>query len=277
MVSELSAGREPVLAQSLDGDDTRAAVLDKGGKILAGDFYDSGMFRGAKKLIGEMLPGQPIVVLSKDKRKFLLERQSAENHLGFWKEALAGQEEAWGAWLLTMTISSGMELKVVRHILAAQAPWTTPALPEGASEWSLTPLNAGLGRLIVFGDDDVALETAALGGRIGLKVTLVTIKARNSDAKSFQNVGTFKIESIEKWKDLTGESFPDLGIKTGVFVLVTVKDNHTFLSDLEEVQLGWFGLAGDAAPPGSNPGVFPAAQSPAQKALGIITEMLGNG
>jgi hypothetical protein len=175
-----------------------------------------------------------------------------------------------------MTILSGRELKVVRHILAAQGPWTTPVLPEDASEWSLMPLNAGLGRLIVFGDDDVALETAALGGRIGLKVTLVTIKARNSDAKSVQNVGAFKIESLDKWGDLSSEAFPDLGIKTGVFVLVTAKDNNTFLSDLEKIQLGWFGLAGDAAPPGTNLGIFPAAQSPAQKALGIITEMLGN-
>jgi hypothetical protein len=275
-VNELNRGKEPVLAQSLNNGEIGAAVLDEKGKVLAGDIGGTGVFRGAKKLIESMIPGQPLVAVSADKRRFLLDKQVGEKDLNFWKEALTGREEAWGAWLLTMTFTADDSLRVVRHLLAAHGPWTTPELPPDAGEWSLMPLNAALGRLFVFGDDEVAFETAALGGRIGLKVTLVTPKGRDVRARSLQNVGSFKIESVDKWKLLDSGSFERLGLKTGVFVLVTTKDNSTFLADMEKLELGWFGLAGEAAPPGTKSGIFPQAQSPAQKALGIITEMLGN-
>jgi hypothetical protein len=278
LVSELDLGKQPVLAQTLNGTETRAAILDQSGKVMAGDFHGTGVFKGAKKLIGDMLPGKPLVAVSADKKRFLLEKQSGEESLLFWKEALEGQEESWAAWLLTMIFSNnGKDLKVVRHILAAQGPWTTPRLPDGVEEWSLMPLNAGLGRLYIFGDDDIALETAALGGRIGLKVTLVTLKTRQAEAESFQNVGSFNVISFARFTDLNSDAFALLGLKTGVFVLVTTKDNAGFMEELEKIKLGWMGLAGDALPIGSNPvKIFPVAQTSAQMALGLITEMLGS-
>ncbi|MDR1166313.1 MAG: hypothetical protein LBO66_10715 [Deltaproteobacteria bacterium] len=276
LVSELSEGAEPVLAQSLSGRDARAAVLDSSGKVLAGDFQGSSLFRGAQKVIGEMLPGKPLVAVAGDKRRFLLERQAGEVSLNFWKEALEGQEDAWASWLLTLAEPNGKSLKVTRHVLAAQGPWTTPRLPADSANWTLTPLNAGLGRLFVFGDDELALESAALGGRVGLKVTLVTIKPRDVEAESIQNVGSFKVISFPSWADLNADACALLGLRTGVYVLVTLEDNAPLMAEIAKVAVGWLGLAGAAAPPDAQPGLFPTALTPAQKALGLITEMLGN-
>jgi hypothetical protein len=278
LVSELSQGGEPVLAQTLNGRDPRAAVLDRSGTVLAGDWRGSGIFKGARKFIGEMLPGEPLVAVAGDGRRFLLEKQAGPGALGFWQEALESQEEAWAAWLLTLALSGGEgDLKVSRHILAARGPWTLPRLPsgEGEAEWTLLPLNAGLGRLFVFGDDELAFEAAALGGRIGLKVTLVTVKPREAEAEGFQSVGAFNVISFPDWKSLDPASVSMLGLKTGVLVLVTASESGAFLPEISKVEAGWLGLAGAAAPPGSEPGLFPAALTPAQKALGLITEMLG--
>jgi hypothetical protein len=273
LVDELNAGREPVLAQTLNGE-SRAAVLDPEGAVLAGDYRGSGMFRGAKKLIEEMPAGRPLVAVSAEKKRFLLEKQAGKGSLAFWRLALEGQEKSWAAWLLTIAESSGKNLKVTRHVLSANGPWTTPRLPKEAEDWSLLPLNAGLGRLFVFGDDDLALESAALGGRIGLKVTLVTLKPRASEAEYFQQFGPFGVVSINKWSELTPERFAALGLKTGVYALVTSPQAAAVIPEIEKVQAGWLGLAGAAAPPGSEPGLFPAAITPAQKALGLITQML---
>ncbi|MDR1040742.1 MAG: hypothetical protein LBR80_11380 [Deltaproteobacteria bacterium] len=276
LVSELSSGGEPVLAQTLNGRDVRAAVLDGAGTVLAGDWRGTGIFRGAKKFIGEMLPGEPLVAVAADGKRFLLEKQAGPGALAFWQEALEGQEEAWAAWLLTIASSKGEgDLSVARHILAARGPWTVPRLPEAEGDWSLLPLNAGLGRLFVFGDDDLAFEAAALGGRIGLKVTLVTVKPRQAEAEGFQSVGAFNVISFPDWGRLDPEAFAMLGLRTGVMILVTSADNARFMPEISKVESGWLGLAGAAAPPGSEPGLFPAALTPAQRALGLITEMLG--
>ncbi|MDR2340377.1 MAG: hypothetical protein LBF40_09665 [Deltaproteobacteria bacterium] len=273
LVRELEAGREPVLAQTLNGE-SRAAILDPGGAVLAGDWRGSGMFRGAKGLIGEMVPAKPLIAVSAEKKRFLLEKQAGKWALGFWGEALEGQERAWAAWLLTIARSSGKNLKVTRHVLSALGPWTTPRLPRTEDDWSLLPLNAGLGRFFVFGDDDLALESAALGGRIGLKATLVTLKPKAPEADSFRSVGDFDVVALDRWQDLTPERLGSLGLRTGVYVLVTTKDSQAFLSELERIQVGWLGLAGAAAPHGNEPGLFPAALTPAQKAVGLITQML---
>ncbi|MDR2406005.1 MAG: hypothetical protein LBE27_06510 [Deltaproteobacteria bacterium] len=273
LVQELTGGREPVLAQTLNGE-SKATLLDPEGNVLAGDYSGSGMFLGAKKLIEEMSAGKPLVAVSADKKRFLLEKQSGEGSLSFWKLALEGQEKAWAAWLLTIVDINGKNLKVKRHVLSAQGPWTTPRLPNEVDDWSLLPLNAGLGRFFVFGHDDLALESAALGGRIGLKTTLVTLKTRLRDAESFQKVGAFDVVAFNKWKELNPKRFASLGLKTGVYVLITTRDSEVITSELEKIQVGWQGMAGQAALPGSEPGLFPAAITPAQKALGLITQML---
>jgi hypothetical protein len=277
LVTELSAGGEPVLAQTLNGRDARAAVLDGSGTVLAGDWRGTGIFRGAKRFIGEMLPGEPLVAVAGDGRRFLLEKQAGAKALAFWQDALEGQEEAWAAWLLTIAVSRGEgDLRVARHVLAARGPWIPPSLPDEEGDWSLLPLNAGLGRLFVFGDDDLAFEAAALGGRIGLKVTLVTVKPRQAEAEGFQSVGAFNVISFPDWGSLDPESFAMLGLKTGVMILVTSPDSAPFMPEISKVESGWLGLAGAAAPAGGEPGLFPTAVTPAQRALGLITEMLGS-
>jgi hypothetical protein len=276
LVSEISSGSDPVLAQTLNGRDVRAAVLDRSGQVLAGDWTGTGIFRGARKFIGEMLPGEPLVAVAPDGRRFLLEKQAGDRALSFWKEALDGQEEAWAAWLLTVARSGGEgDLKVARHVLSARGPWTVPRLPDEGGEWSLLPLNAGLGRLFVFGEDDLAFEAAALAGRIGLKVTLVTLSPRLAEAEAFLNVGSFAVVGFPDWKALDSKAFSALGLKTGVLVLVTAAENESFMPEVGKVESGWLGLAGDAAPAGkAEPGLFPGALTPAQRALGLITEML---
>ncbi|MDR3152876.1 MAG: hypothetical protein LBW85_01055 [Deltaproteobacteria bacterium] len=276
LVSELSNGGEPVLAQTLNGSDVRAAVLDREGKVQAGDWRGSGIFRGARKYIGDMAPGEPLVAVAPDGRRFLLEKQAGERALAFWKEALDGQEEAWAAWLLTVASPCGEgDLRVARHILAARGPWTAPRLPAADGELSLLPLNPGLGRLFVFGDDELAFEAAALGARIGLKVTLVTVKSRMSEAESFRSVGAFSLLSFPDWKSLDSAAFAGLGLKIGVLILVTAAGGGELMTEISKVEAGWLGLAGAAAPPGSEPGLFPSALTPAQRALGLITQMLG--
>jgi hypothetical protein len=167
----------------------------------------------------------------------------------FWRLALEGQDKAWAAWLLTIAQSYGTQLKVTRHVLSAHGQWTTPRLPSEAEDWSFMSLNAGLGRLFVFGDDDLALESAALVGRVGLKVTLVTLKSKAQYAEAFQKVSTFNIVAFNRWKDLNHQKISALGFKTGVYVLVTAKDTSVILPEVEKLQVGWLGLAGAAVPP----------------------------
>jgi hypothetical protein len=163
-------------------------------------------------------------------------------------------------------------LTVVRHVLSAEGPFTKPRIPK-SDGWSLVPLNAGLGRLLVFGDDELALETAALGARVGLKVTLATVNPLDLDLRSAQSIGRFDLLDLPDWR-LDPAKLPDMGLKPGVMVLVTTPRHQAFLEALQNGSVGWLGLAGEAATAQPESGLFPEAVSPAQRALGIIAAML---
>jgi hypothetical protein len=163
---------------------------------------------------------------------------------------------------------------VTRHVLSAEGPWTTPRLPaEPPGFWSLTPLNAALGSLLVFGDDELALEAAALGARAGLKVRLVT-KRTKEDLMPVFSVGSFACSRIVDWAEVGSANLANIGLKPGVFVLVTAKEHDSFMPAIEAAPPGWLGLAGAATDKNGESGLFPAAVTPSQKAMGLLAAML---
>ncbi|MDR1084413.1 MAG: hypothetical protein LBP22_06025 [Deltaproteobacteria bacterium] len=271
LVGELRAGREVVLVQTAMDNVALAGVTDNQGSWLAGNNPDQTDWAD---LLKDLTAGQP-KSLTRD-RTFILAELIAPAEIRFWERALHGQHKAWAAWLLTMVDRRESCLKVVRHILAAVGPWNTPRIPpESSDHWFLMPLNAGLGSLLIFGDDDIALETAALGARAGLKVNLVTVGRSEADIKSAQAIGDFTCQSFGDWSEISESNLPKIGLKPGVFVLITTGSNQSFLGPVKEAPTGWLGLAGGAAE-GSESGLFPEAVTAAQKAMGLLAEMLEN-
>jgi hypothetical protein len=270
LVEELEAGRPAILIISERGNLARAAVVNPQGQALAGDgSVGEGLAWG--KYLTNLGPGEALA-LPMEGDNLVLEIVTPAS-LSFWVKALSSQKQAWAAWLLTMSQTTGNGTTVHRHLLAAEGPWTTPRLPqETRGNWSLLPLNAGLGALLVFGDDDLALETAALGARVGLRVNLVT-KRPEEQALAARSLGEFNWRGLAAWSEVTPEILPEIGLKPGVFVLVTTKDHQSFLPAIEAAPTGWLGLAGAAAVKGES-GLFPEAITPAQKALGILAAML---
>ncbi|MDR2422176.1 MAG: hypothetical protein LBE01_02215 [Deltaproteobacteria bacterium] len=275
LVTELREGRDAILAVWARDEVAKAAALDGAGRALAGEDPrndpDVASLNWAEAA-ASLKPGEPLALESG--RFWAVAEKLAPATLGFWEEALVGQEKAWAAWLLTMVERSEEKPKVVRHLLAAVGPWTTPRIPpEAFGQWSLLPLNAALGALLVFGDDDLALETAALGARAGLRVKLVT-KRPVEDLKPALTVGKFAYRGLGDWSEVNPENLTAIGLKPGVFVLVTARDNGGFLPAVQAAPTGWLGLAGAAAEKSGESGLFPEAITPAQKALGILAAML---
>ncbi|MDR1870912.1 MAG: hypothetical protein LBS60_03120 [Deltaproteobacteria bacterium] len=268
LVTELKEGREAVLALLAEGQVAKAAVVGQEGQVLAGEAALKDV--GLGEAIKDLEIGLPLV--KELDQGLLVAEKIGANSLAFWEEVLAAQEEAWAAWLLTIPF----ETQVYRHVLAAKGPWTKPRLPlELIGQWSLLPLNPGLGQLLVFGDDELALETAALGARAGLRVNLITAKPRE-DLDPLKNVGQFTYTKVDSWAEVTATSLLAFGLAPGVLVLVTAPDNQTFLEEIKAAPCGWLGLAGAATENAVEPGLFPAAVTAAQKALGLIAAMLEN-
>jgi hypothetical protein len=271
VVKELGEDREPILAMAERAHLAKAAVLDDRGRVLAGELGSDELENAVSAQAMTLKSGQA-AVLDLDEAKVILERLGGPEALSFWREAAQGQEEAWAAWLLTITSRGEDGVKVVRHALSADGPFTRPRVPP-LDGWSLLPLNAGLGRLLVFGDDDLALETAALAARVGLKATLVTVKPLEMDLRSAQSIGRFELMDVADW-NLGLPQLVEMGLKPGVMVLITTPRHQSFLEAVKGASVGWLGLAGEAAVNGSESGLFPEAPSAAQRALGIIAAML---
>ncbi|MDR2442354.1 MAG: hypothetical protein LBE31_02390 [Deltaproteobacteria bacterium] len=272
VVKELSENREPILALAERSHVARAAVLDDRGLVLNGELGSDDVENAVSTQAMTLKTGQASSMVIGDTR-VITEKLGGQRALAFWREAALGQSESWAAWLLTITKPGEAGLSVVRHVLAANGPFTTPRLPK-EEDWSLLPLNAGLGRLFVFGDDEVALETAALGARVGLKVTMVTVHPLELDLRSAQTIGHFELLDLQSWS-IAKEKLIEMGIKPGVLVLITTTSHSTFLPFIKESGAGWLGLAGQASE--SQPeqsGLFPKAVSPSQRALELIASML---
>lgn len=269
--------QNPVLALSSAGNLARAAVYDRQGRLLAGGLGSPALAGQAAEEAKSMEPGE-----CRFQSQMSLECLGSDPAtLGFWSSAREIQDGAWAAWLLTKPSVESGGLKLTRHFLSAFGPWTTPRLPEEfRDQWSLTPLKAGLGRLFVFGDDALALETAALAARTGLTVTWLTTAApAGPELEEAKNIGDFDERRLDGWSRLTPAYLENLGIKDGVRLLITTADHHDFLETLKSGRPAYLALSGEAESADSASGLKPAGlfQSPlttTQKALGLIAAML---
>ncbi|MDR1045748.1 MAG: hypothetical protein LBP33_11640 [Candidatus Adiutrix sp.] len=265
----------PVLALSTTRNLARAAVYDRRGEILAGALGSPGLASQAAEEARLMKPGEcrlltPAGLLT-------LECLAPEpDVISFWNTASQNQAGAWASWLLTMPRIENGALQLARHLLSAFGLWTTPRLPEEyRDQWSLLPLKAGLGRLFIFGDDLLALETAALAARTGLTVTWLSAVAQDSpELDEARLLGDFELRSLKDWaSSLSPGRLADLGVKEGVRILVTTAEHRSFLDSLRESRPAYLALSGEAE--GDQPtGLFPKALTTSQKALGLVAEML---
>jgi hypothetical protein len=273
LVKALSENKEIILALAERKNLAKVALFDDKGQLLTGDLGSNEIDKKASDAVIFLKSGESIQI-AEGQTLVLCEKLGGQKALAFWQQALDAQQEAWAAWLLTITKENNGNLTVVRHIMAASGPFTSPRLPSSEDKWSLLPLNAGLGRMFVFGDDELALETAALGARTGLKVTLGSVNPLDLDIRAAHSIGDFDLMHFSDWSDLNASNLAELGIKPGVMVLVTTPNHSTFLEDLKNCKIGWLGLAGEAALSEKESGLFPKAVTPSQRALGLVAAML---
>jgi hypothetical protein len=247
------------------------AVLDERGQFLVSDLGNDALERAVSSQAINLKGGESSTVVVNGITA--VSEKVTKETFPFWKEALKGRDDSWACWLVSMCDPDDPQGKITRHILSALGPFTQPRLPEG-TKISLVPLNPGLGRLFVFGDDDLALETSAIAARAGLKVTLVSANSLELDLRSAQQVGHFELRPLSDWSEMTPEALEDMGFKSGVAVLVTSSQSALFLDYLNQYKIGWLGLAGEAADANDEPGLFPLATTPSLKALGLVAAIL---
>jgi hypothetical protein len=278
LVKELSEGRAPVLTLAEMKNVAKAAVLDERGHFLASELGEDQELAVSNLAAGLQIGQSASMVVGGVNT--LSERISGEKALFFWREALNGRDQAWAAWLLTMAKEEGggpdgpPALKVSRHVLSVSGPFTPPRLSKDGGRWSLLPLNPGLGRLFIFGDDQLALETAAIGSRAGLKVTLASVNSLEFDIRAAQQVGQFELLPVSDWAEVDEEVLTRIGVKTGVVALVTTPNHSSFLEPLKSLKVGWLGLAGDTCVSDKEPGLFPHSVSLSLRALGLVAAIL---
>ena len=264
----------PVLALANAHNLARAAVLDRRGRALAGSLGSPALMALAAEAAVELTPGQ--CGIREGATPLTLEcLEPDEKTRRFWITANQNQEGAWASWLLTIPHRDGPEVRLVRHLLSAFGPWTTPRLPEEfKDQWSLLPLKAGLGRLFIMGDDALAMETAALAARAGLTVTwLSTADQAGPELEEARQMADFDLKTIADWPQLTSQYLEELGVQDGVRVLITTPRHDIFLEQVKEARPAGTMLAGEAG--GDTPaGLFSRPVTTTQQALGLIAEML---
>ncbi|MDR2726215.1 MAG: hypothetical protein LBC90_09220 [Candidatus Adiutrix sp.] len=273
LVETLDQG--PVLAMSAVRQLARAAVFSPAGEFLAGTLGSPAMTAQAAEEASLLKPGD-CRLLSPAGLSLERFRPDDEGARRFWFSALDHQAGAWASWLLTMPCLSPEGLKLARHLLSAFGPWTTPRLPEPfQDQWSLLPLKAGLGRLFVLGDDALALETAWLAARTGLSVTwLTTLDQRGPELEEARLLAEFGLERLSSWPELESGRLAELGLREGVRLVVTTPEHPAFLPALKEARPAYLALAGEAEADDAPAGLFPRPLTTAQKALGLVAEML---
>ncbi len=263
--------KEPVLALASARNIARAAVFDQNGNFLAGSLGAPSILAQASEESKLMAAGE--CRLLTELGPLTLEKFSgSDSEQHFWQTAHANQRGAWASWLLTMPQVGPEGLRLVRHWLSTFGPGTTPRLPEGfQDQWSLLALKSGLGRLLIFGDDALALETAALAGRTGLAVTWLTAKDQDGpELDEAMGVGDFELVTLKSWANF--DSLKELNLKGGEHFLVSVADEPDLLEVLENVSYATLTLGGDAAEE-----ALPVATT-TQEALGIISKIVsGHG
>lgn len=264
--------QSPVLALSSRRNLARPALYNRQGGLLAGDLGSPVLTAQVAEEARNMQVGECRLLVQQD--QIALECLTpGPDSSRFWRAALENQKDAWASWLLTMPVLKEGNLKMTRHILSAFGPWTNPRLPEILRDyWSLLPLKPGLGRLFVLGDDELALELAALAGRTGLTTTWLTTRKKSvSELKESQSLGEFDCFFLKSWEDLNFGKFAGLGIKEGVRLVATASLRMELREDLKSIPTAYLMLAGDGEV-GSEPLSLNATTT--QKALTLISAML---
>lgn len=265
----------PILALSTVRHLARAAVFDAEGELRAGGLGSPPLLSQAAEEARLMEPGECRLLAGPV--SLTLERvASGPKNARFWTTALRNQDGAWASWLLTMPRIEDGALKLARHLISAFGPWTTPRLPEEfKDQWSLVPLKAGLGRLYIFGDDALALETAALASRAGLTVTWLTAVDQSSgpELAEARAMGSFELITLANWGQATAEHLVSLGLTAEVQALVTTPSPDV-LQALEEIGPAYLAASGEAEAEGAAPGLFTRPVTTPQKALGLVAELL---
>lgn len=266
--------QSPVLALSSCRNLARAALYDRQGGLRAGDLGSPVLTAQVAEEARNMQPGECRLLVQQD--QIALECLApGPDSSRFWRSALENQKGAWASWLLTMPMLQDGNLKMTRHILSAFGPWTTPRLPEVLKDyWSLLPLKPGLGRLFVLGDDELALELAALAGRTGLTTTwLTTLPEFGPELKEAQSLGEFDSFRLESWDKITPGKLTDLGIKEGVRLVATVSLQPELKEALKSIPPAYLMFTREYGA-GSEAPLFPKAATTTQKALALISAML---
>lgn len=264
----------PILALSAVKNLARAAIFDRNGNLLAGGLGSPGLLAQATEEAQLMKPGDCCLPLPPG----LLTLECLlpdEKSLRFWQSARENSAGAWASWLLTMPLIEDGALRLSRHLLSAFGPWTTPRLPqEFRDQWSLLPLKPGLSRLFIFGDDALAREAAALGARTGLTVTWISAMDQSGpELEEALSWSDFELKMMAGWGQIDDQYLDSLGLATGVWVLVTTADPDVF-SILASRKMAGLLRSGEAEEDGDSSGIFTNPVTTAQKALGLITEML---
>jgi hypothetical protein len=270
-----SLDQGPVLALAAVRQLARAAVFGPGGKFLAGTLGSPAMMTQAASEAARLRPGDCRLFTQAGLSLERL-RPDDEKTRRFWFSARDHQNGAWSSWLLTMPCPEPGGLRLARHLLSAFGPWTTPRLPEDLQDqWSLLPLKAGLGRLFVLGDDALALEVAWLAARTGLAVTwLTTLDQKGPELDEALLLAEFGLERLSAWPELTAGLLRGLGLREGVRLVVTTAEHPAFMPELQAVNPAYLALAGEAEAGQGQSGLFARPLTTAQKALGLVAEML---
>ncbi|MDR2934999.1 MAG: hypothetical protein LBV70_03860 [Candidatus Adiutrix sp.] len=268
-------GKGPVLALAAVRQLARAAVFSPEGRFLAGTLGSPALMAQAAEEAARLKPGDCLLLAPLGLSLERL-RPDDEGTKRFWLSARDHQAGAWSSWLLTMPTLTPGGLKLPRHLLSAFGPWTTPRLPEPLQDqWSLLPLKAGLGRLFVLGDDALALEVAWLAARTGLAVTwLTTMDQKGPELDEALLLAEFGLERLSAWPELTAGRLRGLGLRDGVRLVVTTAEHPAFMPELAAVQPAYLALAGEAEAGQGQSGLFARPLTTAQKALGLVAEML---
>ncbi|GHV57791.1 hypothetical protein FACS189460_4920 [Deltaproteobacteria bacterium] len=269
--------QNPILALSSARNLARAAVFGPDGALLAGALGSPALTAQAADEARLLRPGE-CRILSQPTQLTLERLPADENTRRFWLSARDNQAGAWASWLLTMPSLGPEGLKLARHLLSAFGPWTNPRLPEELrDQWSLLPLKAGLGRLFVLGDDALALEVTLLAARTGLTVTWLTaLDQKGPELDEARLLADFDLERLSGWPALTVGRLRELGLADGVRLVVTTAEHDSFLPAAgAEIKLAYLALSGEAETgPEAARGLFPKPLTTAQKALGLVAEML---
>lgn len=264
----------PVLALSTVHNLALAAVFDRQGNLLGGGLGSAALSSLAAGEARMMSPGECRVLPQPAGLTLECLAHDLKSEM-FWSTARNNQDGAWASWLLTMPRLEGGGLKMTRHLLSAFGPQTTPRLPdEFRGQWSILPLKAGLGRLFVFGDDFLALETAAQAARVGLTVTLISAADFDgTELNEARQLGEFDLTAVNDWPDISADFLTKAGIIDGVRVVVTTGPGRHIQKVLDGLKPAYMALTEEEGGSAAH-GLFSKPATTAQKALGLVAEML---